>query len=45
MGDRPITDPEWKEYTIEGTIGENAERLLIGGLMLFDGKFYFDNFF
>ena len=44
MGDRPIRDPEWKEYTIEGTIGKNAERLLIGGLMLSDGTFYFDNF-
>lgn len=42
MGDRPIKDPNWKEYTIEGTIDKNAQRLVFGGLMLNDGEFYFD---
>lgn len=42
MGDRPVKSPVWQEYTIEGTFDKNADRLVVGGLVLNDGDFYFD---
>jgi hypothetical protein len=44
MDDRPITSPTWQSYTIEGTIDADAERLNFGGLVDYNGRFYFDNF-
>lgn len=43
MGDRPIRKREWDVYTIEGTISKNAETLNVGGLVLQDGSFFFDD--
>jgi len=43
MGDRPIRINEWKNYTVEGTIDENTKSINFGGLVLYNGKFYFDN--
>ncbi len=44
MGDRPIKSPEWERYQIEGVINSKSDRLLFGGLVLYDGQFYFDDF-
>jgi hypothetical protein len=30
MGDRPIRDPEWREYGIEGTVAEDATNVAFG---------------
>jgi hypothetical protein len=30
MGDRPIRDPDWKEYAIEGPVAEDATNLAFG---------------
>jgi len=43
MGNRPIKDNQWKEYTIEGELDNNSIAINIGGLCLFNGDFYFDN--
>jgi len=42
MEDRRVKDAIWKEYTIEGTINKNSKALVIGGIVEFDGDFYFD---
>ncbi len=39
----PIKNPEWKKYTIEGTIDEGAEKLFFGTWSMFNGDFYFDD--
>ncbi|MTH17996.1 DUF664 domain-containing protein [Flavobacterium sp. LC2016-01] len=44
MHDRPIKSKEWQSYTVEGTIDENSERLVFGGVCELNGKFYFDKF-
>lgn len=44
MYNRPVISPLWKEYTIEGDIDKDALKLIIGGLFLGGGKYYFDNF-
>lgn len=44
MGDRPIKSSEWKEYSINGIINPNSKELFFGGLSLYDGDFYFDDF-
>ncbi|MEN2414684.1 DinB family protein [Flavobacterium mesophilum] len=44
MNDRPIKSKEWQSYTVEGTIDENSQTLVFGGLSSLNGKFYFDNF-
>ena len=44
MNDRPITDANWRTYTIEGDFDKKAEKLVFGGLMFNDGAFYFDDF-
>jgi hypothetical protein len=32
MGDRPIRHPEWREYTIEGIVGEAAAEVFFGAM-------------
>ena len=44
MQNRPVSSPTWKEYTIEGDIDKDAVKLIIGGLFLGGGKYYFDKF-
>ncbi|MDQ6471220.1 DUF664 domain-containing protein [Flavobacterium sp. LHD-80] len=44
MNDRPIKSKEWQSYTVEGTIDENSQTLVFGGLSSLNGKFYFDKF-
>lgn len=44
MQDRQIRIKEWKTYTLEGTMDENAEKINFGAMCLSNGKFYFDNF-
>ncbi len=44
MMDRPILLNEWKTYTIEGEIDKHAKKISFGGICLYNGKFYFDNF-
>jgi len=44
MRDRPITSSNWESYTIEGTINEDSESIKLGGIMYYNGEFYFDKF-
>ncbi|MBP9098049.1 MAG: CocE/NonD family hydrolase [Ferruginibacter sp.] len=44
MQDRPIQSAEWKTYTIEGKIDDDADSLYIGGICVNNGSFYFDDF-
>jgi len=44
MRDRPIKSNDWQTYTIEGTIDENSKTLNLGGLCLYNGQFFFDDF-
>ncbi|MRX69214.1 Protein of unknown function [Flavobacterium resistens] len=44
MNDRPIKSKEWQSYTVEGTIDENSQTLVFGGVSSLNGKFYFDKF-
>lgn len=44
MNDRKIKSNEWKVYTIEGTMDENSDKINLGGLFYYNGKFYYDNF-
>lgn len=44
MYDRPIKSKEWQSYTVEGTIDENSEKLVFGGVCELNGKFYYDKF-
>jgi len=44
MGDRKIKSNVWQEYVVEGVIDSNSEKLNFGGICLYNGKFYFDNF-
>lgn len=44
MDDRPITSNTWQNYSIEGTIDSNSKALNFGGLCMYNGQFYFDNF-
>ena len=39
-----ITSSEWREYSIEGRISENSDKLILGGYYYGIGKYYFDNF-
>ncbi|MCB2083038.1 MAG: hypothetical protein KDD90_03160 [Sphingomonadaceae bacterium] len=36
MGDRPISEPQWREYSIEGDVARDAENVLFG--MILNGK-------
>lgn len=44
MNDRPITNPDWNIYQIDGTLDEDGQYLTIGGIAGKWGKFYFDAF-
>ncbi|WP_298155050.1 DUF664 domain-containing protein [Flavobacterium sp.] len=44
MSDRPIVANSWQPYTIEGTIDANSESLNFGGVVEYNGRFFFDNF-
>lgn len=44
MGNRPIKATDWESYKIEGVINEKSDRLFFGGLVLYDGQFFFDDF-
>lgn len=38
----PIKSNEWKKYTIEGTIDQDAEKLFFGNWSMYNGDFCFD---
>jgi len=42
MRDRPIMSDEWKEYSIEGTIDQDAKTMNLGAFLLAKGEMYFD---
>jgi hypothetical protein len=44
MSGRPITTPDWAEYTISGPIGDNAQRIAFGALAYGKGEFLLDDF-
>lgn len=44
MGNRPIRSTEWQNYKIEGVITRKSDRLYFGGLCLYNGRFFFDDF-
>ncbi len=44
MNDRKIRSAEWQTYTVEGEIDENSDKIFFGGLVISNGKFYFDDF-
>ena len=43
MQDRPIQHTEWKTYSIEGRIDDDADSLYVGGICINNGSFYFDD--
>lgn len=44
MYDRPIRKKEWGSYHIEGTVDEDAERIVFGCLVFGEGKVWVDDF-
>jgi uncharacterized protein len=44
MIDRPVNNSEWKEYTIEGKIDDDADSIQLGGLSVGNGNYFFDAF-
>jgi len=44
MMDRPITSNSWNTNTIEGTLNRKSKQLYVGGLVMGNGKFEYDNF-
>jgi hypothetical protein len=44
MNDRKITSKDWQTYNIEGETAEAPIKILVGGLGIKNGKFFFDNF-
>jgi len=44
MRNRPITSSNWESYTIEGTINEDSRSINLGGILYYNGKFYFDKY-
>lgn len=44
LWDRPAKKNEWQTFVVEGTMDENTDTLLFGGVCQYDGKFYFDDF-
>lgn len=44
MQERPVKSNVWQSYTVEGTLDSKSKILNFGGICLFNGKFYFDNF-
>lgn len=43
MNNRPITSTEWADYTIEGDVASDAERIMLGLLLVGDGKAWIDD--
>lgn len=44
MSDRPIKSNVWQTYVVKGTIDASSKVLNFGGICMYNGKFYFDNF-
>ncbi len=44
MLDRPILSDEWKEYTIEGHVADDAVAIFFGGILAGRGEAWFDEF-
>jgi C-terminal processing protease CtpA/Prc len=44
MRDRPITESSWKTYQITGTVAEDAESIVLGGILRGRGTAHFDSF-
>jgi hypothetical protein len=42
MTDRPITSTQWANYTIEGDVASDAERIVLGLLVAGDGRAWID---
>jgi len=43
MNNRPITSTAWADYTIEGDVASDAERITLGLLVLGDGRAWIDD--
>ncbi len=43
MAETPIKNSEWKKYTIEGTVDQDAEKIYFGNWSIFNGDYYFDD--
>jgi uncharacterized damage-inducible protein DinB len=41
---KPIVNNEWGEYSVEGYIDEDSESINFGGIAMFNGLYYFDDF-
>ncbi len=44
MWEKPIRNAQWKTYTIEGKVDDDAENAIFGTLNEFSGNFYYDDF-
>ncbi len=44
MEKSPIRSKAWQTYAIEGNIDSAATKLVVGALVMLNGKFYYDNF-
>ncbi len=44
VSDTVLADPKWTSYQIEGHFDKNADTLFVGGWVVSDGDFYFDDF-
>lgn len=44
MADRPVISPEWKSYTIQGPLDDQAVKLVTGGICFGVDRYYFDDF-
>ena len=44
MWDKPIRNPNWSTYSIEGTINENAITISFGCISQYSGTFFYDDF-
>lgn len=44
MGDRPVVSSTWATYEINGFIDEYSGSLNFGGICMYNGKFFFDDF-
>lgn len=43
MYQRPIKENSWKQYTIQGKVGENAQQVVFGGMLFGIGKTWIDD--
>lgn len=44
MGNRPVISSTWATYEINGFIDKSSNTLNFGGICMYNGKFYFDDF-